>query len=108
MYELLVHDQITHFEERMEAVKAAKEITNNPDMHGLVDVTDGVETLQYRDGKLVAYTYETRRSNRRRVERRPDETEGQAEAVSADGAAEPAPPAKEPAAAADKSSQAEE
>lgn len=74
MYELLVHDEVTQFEERLEAVKAAKELTANPDMHGLVDVTDGIETLQYRDGKLVAYTYETRRSNRRRPERQTEET----------------------------------
>ena len=29
-------------------------------------VTDGVERMDFRDGKLVAYTYETRRTDRRR------------------------------------------
>ena len=69
MYELLVHDQVTTFEERMEAVLAAKDLTGRPDMHVTANVTNGIETLSYRDGKLVAYTYETRRTEQRRAQR---------------------------------------
>ncbi len=66
MYELLVHDQVTEYEDRAEAVKAAKDLTGRPDGPLTSTVTDGIETLSFRDGKLVAYTYETRRTEQRR------------------------------------------
>ena len=70
MYQLTVHDQVTDYENRMDAVTAAKDLTGRPDGPITATVTDGVERLDFRDGKLVAYTYETRRTDRRR---RPDE-----------------------------------
>lgn len=70
MYQLTVHDQITDYENRMDAVTAAKDLTGRPDGPVTATVTDGVERLDFRDGKLVAYTYETRRTDRRR---RPEE-----------------------------------
>lgn len=96
MYELLVHDQATEYEDRAEAVKAAKEITASPEGAVTSTVTDGVETLSFRDGKLVAYTYETRRSEQRRP--RPNQDE-QAEQTDRPARSEPVPPAA--AAAAD-------
>jgi hypothetical protein len=106
MYELLVHDQVTTFEERMEAVVAAKDLTGRPDMHVTANVTNGIETLSYRDGKLVAYTYETRRTEQRRAQRersersaaQTDQEGGDTEATG-DEATAPAPaPAAAPAA----------
>lgn len=61
MYELVIHDQITHFDKRAEAVAAAKQMTARQDGPLTASVSDGVETLNFREGKLVAYTYETRR-----------------------------------------------
>jgi hypothetical protein len=65
MYELTYQNEVRTFEERMEAVQAAKDLTSGVDGRSTVNITDGVETLSYRDGKLVAYTYETRRSEGR-------------------------------------------
>jgi hypothetical protein len=84
MYELTYQNEVRTFEERMEAVQAAKDLTSGVDGRSTVNVTDGVETLSYRDGKLVAYTYETRRtegrpegrdfdSNNRNAPREPDQ-----------------------------------
>ena len=70
MYQLSVHDQVTDYENRMDAVTAAKDLTGRPDGPVTATVTDGVERMDFRDGKLVAYTYETRRTDRRR---RPEE-----------------------------------
>jgi|JI61114C2RNA_FD_contig_21_13577766_length_475_multi_6_in_0_out_0_1 hypothetical protein len=61
MYELVVHDQITNYEKRAEAVAAAKALTARADGPVTASVSDGVETLNFREGKLIAYTYETRR-----------------------------------------------
>ncbi len=61
MYEVFIRNDIVKYEERSEALKAAKDATLASDGRITVTVTDGVETLSYRDGKLVAYTYETRR-----------------------------------------------
>ncbi|MFT5430400.1 MAG: hypothetical protein ACI9OJ_001074 [Myxococcota bacterium] len=69
MYELLIQDTTTNFEERQEAVKAAKEATSSGDGPMNASVSDGVETLSFREGKLIAYTYETRRDRRGRPER---------------------------------------
>ncbi|MFT7623988.1 MAG: hypothetical protein ACI9WU_003174 [Myxococcota bacterium] len=66
MYELIVHDQVTEYEARQEAVTAAKELTSSPDGPSTSTVTDGIETLNFKDGKLIAYTYETRRGEQRR------------------------------------------
>ncbi len=97
MYELLVHDQVTEYDDRATAVKAAKEITTRPDGPMTSTVTDGIETLSFREGKLVAYTYETRRTEQRR------NREQQAEQAAA--TAEPA--AAKPAAAAETAATAE-
>lgn len=69
MYELLVHDDVTEYEDRSDAVKAAKEITAGPEGAVTSTVTNGIETLSFRDGKLVAYTYETRRTEQRPARR---------------------------------------
>ncbi len=61
MYELTIHDQITNFVNRAEAVAAAKTMTARADGPMTASLTDGVETLNFREGKLIAYTYETRR-----------------------------------------------
>ena len=66
MYEVLVNDQVREFESRAEAVRVAKEVTAAPDGPATSTVTDGIETMLFRDGKLIAYTYETRRAERRR------------------------------------------
>jgi hypothetical protein len=73
MYELLVHDTVKNFEERAEAVKAAKELTARLDGPSTSTVTDGIETLSFREGKLVAYTYETRRTDVKRRSSEPRE-----------------------------------
>ena len=65
MYELTHQNETQTFEDRSEAVQTAKELTSAVDGRSMVNITDGVETLLYRDGKLVAYTYETRRSDSR-------------------------------------------
>ncbi|HIA03833.1 MAG TPA: hypothetical protein EYN06_06825 [Myxococcales bacterium] len=65
MYELTHQNEIQTFEDRSEAVQTAKELTSAVDGRSMVNITDGIETLSYRDGKLVAYTYETRRSDSR-------------------------------------------
>ena len=65
MYELTHQNETQTFEDRSEAVKTAKELTSAVDGRSMVNITDGIETLSYRDGKLVAYTYETRRSDSR-------------------------------------------
>lgn len=63
MYELMVHDEVTTYETRADAVKAAKDMTLGSDSRMTVSVSDGTETLSFRDGKLIAYTYETRRGD---------------------------------------------
>lgn len=75
MYQLSVHDQVTDYENRMDAVTAAKELTGRPDGPVTATVTDGVERMDFRDGKLVAYTYETRRTDRRRRAEDPSDAE---------------------------------
>ena len=42
MYQLTVHDQITDYENRMDAVTAAKDLTGRPD-GPVATVTDGAE-----------------------------------------------------------------
>lgn len=63
MYELMVHDEVTTYESRADAVKAAKDVTAAGDGRVTASVSDGIETLSFRDGKLIAYTYETRRGD---------------------------------------------
>jgi len=72
MYELLIQDEVTNYEERQEAVRAAKEATSSGDGPLNASVSDGIETLNFREGKLIAYTYETRRDRRGRPERDDD------------------------------------
>ena len=64
MYEMVVNDQVTTFDERSDAVQAAKEFTAQPDRSATANVSDGVETLSFRNGKLIAYSYETRMDRR--------------------------------------------
>jgi hypothetical protein len=66
MYEMVVNDQVTSFGERSEAVLAAKELTSQPDRNATANVSDGIETLSFRNGKLIAYSYETRMDRRHR------------------------------------------
>jgi|GEM_PF-2667778 hypothetical protein len=66
MYEMVVNDLVTSFGERAEAVQAAKELTAQPDRSATANVSDGVETLSFRNGKLIAYSYETRMDRRHR------------------------------------------
>ena len=68
MYELVLDDQVTSFEKRADAVKAAKEATAPPDGRPSANVSDGIETLSFRNGKLIAYSYETRTDRRQRPE----------------------------------------
>ena len=63
MYEVVIRNDVVKYETRIEAVKAAKDATLSSDGRITVTVTDGTETLSFRDGKLVAYTYETRRGD---------------------------------------------
>ncbi len=94
MYELIVHDQVTEYEDRWEAVVAAKELTGRPDGPVTSTVTNGIETLNFKDGKLIAYTYETRRNEQRRSrEVRDDDAATAAPAPTAEPAADDAPPA---------------
>ena len=66
MYEMVVDDQITSFKKRADAVKAAKEATAQPEGRATANVSDGIETLSFRNGKLIAYSYETRTDRRQR------------------------------------------
>jgi hypothetical protein len=63
MYELTHQNEIQNYENRIDAVNMAKELTLASDGRSTVNITDGIETLSYRGGKLVAYSYETRRSS---------------------------------------------
>ena len=89
MYEMVVDDQVTKFKERAEAVKAAKEATAQPEGRANANVSDGIETLSFRNGKLIAYSYETRTDRRQR-----SDYDGGDKAKQA-----PAAPAEAPAAA---------
>ncbi len=66
MYEMVVDDQVTSFKKRADAVKAAKEATTQPEGRATANVSDGIETLSFRNGKLIAYSYETRTDRRQR------------------------------------------
>jgi len=68
MYEMVVDDQVTSFKKRADAVKAAKEATAQPEGRATANVSDGIETLSFRNGKLIAYSYETRTDRRQRPE----------------------------------------
>lgn len=65
MYELLFQNEVKTYGSRLEAVTAAKELTVEDDGRMTCNVSDGVETLSFRGGKLIAYTYETRRNEAR-------------------------------------------
>jgi len=60
MYELQAQEQVTQYESRADAVKAAKEITSQLEGPSSSTVTDGIETMNFQNGKLIAYAYETR------------------------------------------------
>jgi len=65
MYELLFQNEVKTYGSRLEAVTAAKELTVEDDGRMTCNVSDGIETLSFRGGKLIAYTYETRRNEAR-------------------------------------------
>jgi hypothetical protein len=65
MYELLMQNEVKQYNSRQDAVTAAKEFTASSDSRMTVNVTDGVESMQFRSGKLVAYSYETRKADGR-------------------------------------------
>ena len=92
MYELTHQNETQTFEDRSAAVQTAKELTSAVDGRSMVNITDGVETLSYRDGKLVAYTYETRRSDSRF-----DNNRGDSDSFQGNRQADAAPASKEAA-----------
>lgn len=75
MYELQVQEQVTEYENRADAVKAAKDITTQLDGPSSSTVTDGIETMNFQNGKLIAYAYETRPARPSRP-RQDSESEG--------------------------------
>jgi len=94
MYELTHQNEVQTFTERTAAVQAAKELTSAADGRSMVNITDGVETLSYRDGKLVAYTYETRRSDSRFDSNRSENNSNAPAAAPAEAAPAAAAPAE--------------
>ena len=82
MYELLFQNEVKTYGSRLEAVTAAKELTVEDDGRMTCNVSDGVETLSFRGGKLIAYTYETRRNEARDRSQAFDDAEASAQSPS--------------------------
>ena len=75
MYELQVQETVTEYENRADAVKAAKDITTQQDGPSSSTVTDEIETMNFQNGKLIAYAYETRPARPNRPRRDSSEEE---------------------------------
>ena len=61
MYTVVLHDQTTEFDERRDAIEAAKELSRGCRNRVEVVAEDQKELFVYHDGQLAQYIYETRR-----------------------------------------------
>ncbi|MEZ4269418.1 MAG: hypothetical protein R3F39_23915 [Myxococcota bacterium] len=62
MFEVSYGEEMQTFETRIQAIAAAKDLSN--DNRGVVSITDESrrERMTYQGGELISYDYETRRN----------------------------------------------